>query len=296
MQRATLEDMWFVIAFGLFPIVLYIVVRVGLIKSWYILKPLPGLLSGSMVYGAPAFGLAFVALALSAIAPADNLDQALARLGCSFMFFIILGFVLTVWCPSWLKPRWVQWLEYEYGYCLDILIEEARAMGRWNWESEVRTRAGLERWVQSVVAHHQQEIDERWEEERQCRLVPKTSRAIRRGRFLLKDILVPKIPQHRRAQEKVRLEEVQATWYFRPKSGFPGLAQQFNPGDRVIWRKYELDDGVFEGTKATVLGRTDKRVKIELLKSGQRITRYVKPEKLILEQYAERAAEQLGSW
>jgi hypothetical protein len=208
-EAATLKDVWFIIAFGLVPIGLYVVVRMGLIKSWYILAPLPGLLSGSMVYGALFWGLGFIAIALDAMLPAENVDIAGWRGFIVILLFALSGFVLMAWQPSWIKPRWVRWIEREYGYCLDILIEEARAMGRWNWEARVRTQADLERWVEQVIARHQEEVDQRWEKERQYRLAPKTPAAFRRGGFEREDWEVPDVPEHRQAQEEARLKKIE---------------------------------------------------------------------------------------
>ncbi|MCP4535614.1 MAG: hypothetical protein GY832_00535 [Chloroflexi bacterium] len=294
-EPATLQDVWFIIAFGMLPITLYVIVRVGLIKSWYILEPLPGLLSGTMVYGAPMFGLGFIAIALLAMLPVESGDIVGYGIFFICMSFGMAGFVLAAWQPRWLKPWWVQWLEYEYGYCLDILIKEARAMGRWNWEAQVSTRANFEQWVDSVVERHRQEIDERWEIVREYRLVDQLTDAFMQGKPTIEDYVVPNVPEHRRVQEEVRLEEKAVrlreyanSGYFRPTSDFPGLDQRLEPGDTVIWRKEESARGVFWGTKATVTGRTSKRIKIELSESGKIVTKYVKPEKLVLEQYAEK--------
>ena len=178
-EPISLENMWFVISFGLLATLPYVIARIGLIESWYILEPLPGLLSGSMVYGSAAWGLGFAAMAVTDRLPARSLSARNWRGFSALMLFGLLGFVLTVWQPSWLKPRWVRWLEYEYGYCPDIMIAEARKMGRWVWEEQVRTRAGMKRWAQDVVAMHRKEIDERWEHERDCRLAPRLRKHLR---------------------------------------------------------------------------------------------------------------------
>lgn len=209
-EAVTLGHIWPVIAFGLVPIGLYVLVRTGKFKSWYILQPLPGLLEPAMMYGAPLFGLAFVAIAVLAMLPAKNVDTAGWRGFFAIIAFVFSGFGLMIWQPPWLKPRWIRWIEREYGYCLDILMEEAQKMGRWNWEAQVRTQAALERWVEQVVAQHRQKVDERWEKERQYRLAPTTPAAFRhRDRFRREDWEVPDVPEHRRAQEETRLKKIE---------------------------------------------------------------------------------------
>jgi hypothetical protein len=73
-----------------------------------------------------------------------------------------LGFLYMMWPPRLIKPRWLQWLEKEYGYGLDILVEEAQKMGRWRWEARVHDQQGLESWAQEVLRRRQQDMDEAW--------------------------------------------------------------------------------------------------------------------------------------
>ena len=65
--------------------------------------------------------------------------------------------------PRWLVPRWLRWLEDEYIYCLDILIEEARKMNRWQWEAKVRTQEGMQAWVNRAIDENRAEVEDRWE-------------------------------------------------------------------------------------------------------------------------------------
>ncbi|MCP4538856.1 MAG: hypothetical protein GY832_17110 [Chloroflexi bacterium] len=270
----------------------FLLVRLSIIKSWFILKPLPGLLSAQMIYAAFPLGVAFLILGLGGMFH----DSIFYKVGLEVFFLLVFAsFLFMIRPPRWVKPRWLRWLEYEYSYCLDILIKEARVMGRWNWGAQVSTRVGLEQWVESVVKRHRQEIDERWEIVREYRLVDQLTDAFMQGKPKIEDYVVPNVPEHRRAQEETRLEE-RATrlkeygnsGYFRPTGDFPDLDQQLESGDTVIWQREKLARGVFWGTKATVVGSTSKRIKIELSESGKIVAKYVKPEKLILEQYVEK--------
>jgi len=68
--------------------------------------------------------------------------------------------------PRWIKPNWLQWLEQEYGYCLPILVEEAQKMNRWTWEAKVRTRAGMQEWIDDVFIRRQKDVDFAWQDEK----------------------------------------------------------------------------------------------------------------------------------
>ncbi|MCP4539416.1 MAG: hypothetical protein GY832_19945 [Chloroflexi bacterium] len=153
--------MWVIILMGLVPICLYAIIWLGWIKSWYILLPLPGKFNSSAVYALLPWGLAFVALWLSAIFPAPD-PTDLTIWSYLFMILVGVGLLFIIWCPSWLKPSWVRWLEREYGYGLHILLEEARAIGRWQWEARVRTRAGLESWVQEILEEREEDMHRAW--------------------------------------------------------------------------------------------------------------------------------------
>ena len=72
-----------------------------------------------------------------------------------------------------------------------------------------------------------------------------------------------------------------------PVEGFSDQEQEFAIGDIVIWRREQLPLGEFRGPQATVLGKTEKRVKIEVVENGQSQVKYVKPEKLILKKFTE---------
>lgn len=58
-------------------------------------------------------------------------------------------------------------LEKEYVYCLPILIEEARRMGRWQWEARVRTPKQMQSWIDEVILKRKEDINQLWKEYQQ---------------------------------------------------------------------------------------------------------------------------------
>ncbi len=150
---------------GLFGIGMYLIIKTGAIKSWYVLKTLPGLLSGRMMYASFPFGLSFLLSDIVASQPNYN-----GREPGLLILVLLIGPVFGFWFmyrpPKWVKPGWLQWLEQEYGYCLPILIEEAQKMNRWTWEAKVRTRVGMQAWIDEVFTRRQKDVDFAWQAEK----------------------------------------------------------------------------------------------------------------------------------
>jgi hypothetical protein len=194
---------WALVLMSVGPICLYLIIWLGWIKSWYILVPLPGKFSSSAVYALLPIGLAFSMLMIAAM---FFPTEARTKLDVWSVLFLLLGgvgLVFIFWCPRWLKPPWVRWLEREYGYCLDVLIDEARKVNRWEWESAVQTREGMQSWVDGVFLQRRMDIDRCWEEERK-RLLWKQARAERRYWLGWGEEIKGFVPEHRQEEEKER--------------------------------------------------------------------------------------------
>ena len=118
----------------------------------------------------------------------------------------MLGFWFMYRPPRWLQPRWILWLEEEYGYCLPILIEEAQKMNRWQWESRVRSQAGLQAWIDGVVAHRREDVDWLWQQEKAYLI---EQQQIHRGKYVVKPgmSIEGSVPKHRRDDIVLSKEE-----------------------------------------------------------------------------------------
>jgi hypothetical protein len=62
---------------------------------------------------------------------------------------LIITWILGVWNPRWLRPRWLNYLEDEYGSIMWVLLDEARKDVP-GWSQRVRTQAGLEEWAEET--------------------------------------------------------------------------------------------------------------------------------------------------
>ena len=200
-MEANLEkiaELWLGFAVSLGAVGAYVVIRLGCFKSWYILVPLPGRLGPAMFYALPAFGLGFTVLLLSAVFQVPNPAQH----NPWFTAFLILegvGLLFMTWPPSWIKPRWVRWLEREYGYGLHILLEDARAMGRWRWETRVRTRQGLEDWAQEVLEERREDMYWAWRDWVDWQVVRRMRRERKKKLATIEQYMIPYVPEHRKA-------------------------------------------------------------------------------------------------
>ena len=125
----------------------------GAYKTWYlgphIFPP------QAVVYATIPVGIAFVILAIMVLF-APNFDPDTNGFMVTFCVLpiILFGFILAIWRPRWIKPRWVNWLEDNYSDQLHILIENARQNPR-AWEKQVSTQEGLEAWAKSVAGDPQ---------------------------------------------------------------------------------------------------------------------------------------------
>jgi hypothetical protein len=193
---------------GLVGIGMFVVVRLGIIKSWFILKTLPGLLSGRMMYAMFAFGISFILSHLVASQPNYN-----GREPNLLILVLLIGPVFGFWFmyhpPRWIKPNWLQWLEQEYGYCLSILIEEAQKMNRWAWEVQVRTRAGMQAWIDDVFIHRREDVEFSWWAEK-LYLIEQETDLIMPGMIAEGDI-----PVHRQDDIAITREEIDAVFAVR---------------------------------------------------------------------------------
>jgi hypothetical protein len=74
--------------------------------------------------------------------------------GKTFVYVVMpayfLGIILAIWQPGWLLPKWYRWLLNEHGDILDFLEEEARVIGKWEWQRRISTQGTLEEWVAEV--------------------------------------------------------------------------------------------------------------------------------------------------
>lgn len=138
---------------GLVIVGLGIAGRMGFLKRVYIKKGVPGVYSKTGVYALVPFGLAFMALGVDvACESPELLGQSLLQ--WMFLVLMAVGVAFLVWQPRWLKPAWLQWLEFHYGHVLEEMLEEARGMGIGKWEAHVRRHEDLERWADSVAESH----------------------------------------------------------------------------------------------------------------------------------------------
>jgi hypothetical protein len=115
-------------------------------RAWYLISDYYVLLPKGMHYALPISGLMFITLGISLFFPNSRIGDIIMY----WVTFPLLAIVLliVIFQPSWLKPKWVRWLEENHGDILEILIREGRETP--NWSEKVSTQEGLEEWVEEV--------------------------------------------------------------------------------------------------------------------------------------------------
>jgi hypothetical protein len=127
-------------------------IRIGLIKRWWLMASTPIVPTNFAYVAIPASLLFLILPALIIVFPNPTDRQGwLFNLGCPILIVVIL---FSVWPPRWLVPGWLQWLTDNHKAILPLLQDEARKMGKQNWEQRVRTQEGLEKWVTEVRQKH----------------------------------------------------------------------------------------------------------------------------------------------
>ena len=196
---------------GVIPVGIFLLIKLGIVKSWFILETLPGLLSARMFYAALPVGLGFVfASFLPALPNYDpNANLYFSLLVIAFLGGPMIGFLFMYRPPNWLDPKWLQWLKEEYGYCLPLLIENAQQLNRWDWEWQVRTQAGMQSWIDSVYKQHKEDIDFAWQIEKKNRVSWQNQK---KGLFSIRAGMKIEgyIPIHRQGDDVLIKEELDA--------------------------------------------------------------------------------------
>lgn len=108
----------------------------GVIRFWY--------------YVAPFLGVAFLFFGI------DDYFLGLNPYTGSIWFFvglgsIAIGFVCGFIQPNWLSPPWLRRLRREYGDdVIDLLIEDAIGMDKYDLEQRLETKEAMEQWIAEV--------------------------------------------------------------------------------------------------------------------------------------------------
>jgi|GEM_PF-1274989 len=139
---------------GLVLLGLGLATRLGYLKRMFIQKKATGVYSRNTVYAlipAGLFLLSFYPVFLwKGNRPLDHISSSVV-----LVVLFALPLVALVWQPVWLKPAWLQWLEANYKPpVLERMFKAAHRMGVPQWETQVKTQAGLEQWADGLARKH----------------------------------------------------------------------------------------------------------------------------------------------
>ncbi len=137
---------------GLFFLIIGIKIRLGRWRGIYAAKGYPVYMPRALASVGIPLALTFFSMGILAILPIAKEDRGNIFLYGTFPL-LIMTYILAIWQPWWLKPKWLRWLEKEHGEIIGILWEDVRKDRR-GWERRVRTQQGLEEWVAEVRQKH----------------------------------------------------------------------------------------------------------------------------------------------
>ncbi len=137
---------------GILFFVVGILVRLGIWRAIYAAKGYPVYMPRALGFVLIPSGVMFLLLWLILSLPVPKETR-----GDLVMYVLaptlISTYILAMWQPWWLKPKWLRWLEEEHGTIIELLWEDVRK-NLWGWERRVRTQKDLEKWVDEVRRKH----------------------------------------------------------------------------------------------------------------------------------------------
>lgn len=140
--------MSFLIVGGVGFLVIGIYIRIGGFKTLFLAKGIPVLMPRAIQNIFIFLGLILILLVLTGtLVPTIQMRQNILLWVIGPLF--ISSLVIAVRNPRWLRPRWLAYLEDEYGSVMWKLLEEASKDAR-GWSQRVRTQKGLERWAEET--------------------------------------------------------------------------------------------------------------------------------------------------
>jgi hypothetical protein len=95
-------------------------------------------------------------------------------------------------------------------------------MGRWDWEWQVRSQAGMQTWIDSVMEREKQRIEWRWLYEK-IRMISDQNR--KAGIFVNRapGIITEPVPEHRQNEKDLRVTQEDLDEFRQLKKEYGGL-------------------------------------------------------------------------
>jgi hypothetical protein len=122
--------------------------RLGVFKSWYLARIIPGFSAGRLIVHMWPLSVAWLCLPFISLLPLDDETAMGVFAGTGIAGFLMVP-VLAIWNPRWLKPAWQQRLENRYTLEeIEGFLLAWRKMDRQEWGRLIATDKGLEQLVE----------------------------------------------------------------------------------------------------------------------------------------------------
>jgi hypothetical protein len=127
--------------------------------KWEFLRQINPIIAKDGQYGKLPLGIGLLIAALGACIAhieGSELGTGLGRVLflVGFLGGGILYLIFTAWKPSWLKPKWILWLETNYEQqTIEFMFDQARRDGQWRKRTE--TDEGLKAWAEEMAREYE---------------------------------------------------------------------------------------------------------------------------------------------
>ncbi len=128
------------LSFGLY-------IRAGGFKTWYLVRGTPVVMPQALRSMPIPLGITFIVWTI--VWSVSDIKIGNRLFGCIVIPMFVASMVLGIWNPRWLRPRWLVYLENEYGLLMWSLLKEAAKSPR-EWERRVRTVNELKEWAEET--------------------------------------------------------------------------------------------------------------------------------------------------
>ncbi len=123
--------------------------RLGRSKSFFLFPGMPVLMPRVFQYMLIPLGVTLIVVEIAASDLFASVETRSNIFCFGAMPLLGVSFVLALWNPRWLRPRWLVYLEDTYGSVMWRLLDEARKNIP-AWTRRVRTQQGLEEWAEET--------------------------------------------------------------------------------------------------------------------------------------------------
>ncbi len=138
---------------GLAMVVFGVYVWMGGCKRLYVVSMMPVIAPQAYKNAFIPLGISTILLGLSLLDAIPTAEMRLALFGYLVVPLFVISIILGIWSPSWLKPRWLVYLEDTYNRSFTEVVLLPAAARDPDWPQRMRTLEDVKLWAAGVAEH-----------------------------------------------------------------------------------------------------------------------------------------------